>query len=183
MSALNIFQLWSSDGWHYSKDDSLAGMFEPIKSRRPRVSHKLYFPHCRSILGMRSIWLMIRWISRDPRVTPGGCYNRGSPSLNSPEISIVHNLSIWYPIVMKFYRDHGNGTIVFCVKCQNEWATDMNVMDGWDFARFEFKLHFVGYWKGSCRLHRAITAGTRWLVVYYCKQTTIPASLYTWTSL
>ena len=41
----------------------------------------------------------------------------------SCEISFTCNLILDYPIVLIFCTEHGSGTVVHCVKFQNDWAS------------------------------------------------------------
>ena len=45
-------------------------------------------------------------------------------------------------VVLRFCTEHDRITAVLCAKFQNYWATETNVMDERDFARFEFKISF-----------------------------------------
>ena len=64
--------------------------------------------------------------------------------LKSREISLAHNLFLIYPTVSIFCTVHDNDTALRCVKFQNDWAAKMDILDGQDFARFEFKMNFGG---------------------------------------
>ena len=45
-------------------------------------------------------------------------------------------------IVLILCTKHGSDTDALCVKFQNDWTTQANVMDERDFSRFEFKISF-----------------------------------------
>ena len=45
-------------------------------------------------------------------------------------------------IILKIYTEHGSGTVMLCVKFQNDPVTKMDVMDKLVFMRFEFELNF-----------------------------------------
>ena len=73
--------------------------------------------------------------------------NMGYPSEThlkpkSREISFAHNLLCGYPIVITFCTEHGSDTAVLCAKFQNDWTTETDVMNEWDFARFGSKGSF-----------------------------------------
>ena len=79
--------------------------------------------------------------------TQGVLCNIGYPSethlkLKSREYSFVHNICLGYPIILKFYTEHGSDTAVLCAKFQNAWIIETDVRDEHDFARFEFKMSF-----------------------------------------
>ena len=58
------------------------------------------------------------------------------------EISFSHNLSIRYPIVLKFSTEHGSDTAVLSAKFHSDWIPQMDVMDERSFARFEYMMSF-----------------------------------------
>ena len=62
----------------------------------------------------------------------------------SRRISFAHNLFFSCSIDLQFCTEHGGGTAVLCAKFQNDWANQMGVMDGWDFARLGFKIRLGG---------------------------------------
>ena len=43
------------------------------------------------------------------------------------------------PIVLKFCTEHGSDTAVLCIKFQDDCATERDVIDEQDFARFQLK--------------------------------------------
>ena len=53
-------------------------------------------------------------------------------------ILFAHNIFDSCPIVVKFRTKHDSDIPMFCVKFQNDWTVDIDVMDKWDFARFDF---------------------------------------------
>ena len=70
-----------------------------------------------------------------------GLCNRGSETHYKPksrEISFVHNLFLSYPIILKFYIEHDSITAVLCAKLRNDYTAAKDVIDGRNFARFEF---------------------------------------------
>ena len=58
--------------------------------------------------------------------------------IKSRETSVVHNPSFGYT------KSPDSDTIVFYIKFQNDWATEIDIMDKRDFARFEFEVSFGG---------------------------------------
>ena len=72
------------------------------------------------------------------------------------EISIVHNLFLSYPIVLKFGTflsypivlkfgteySTCSDIALLCAKLQNDWTTETDVMDEQVFTRFEFEMSF-----------------------------------------
>ena len=58
------------------------------------------------------------------------------------EISFVQNIHSSCQIVLKICTEHGNDTVVFCGKFQNDFAAGHKVIDKRDFARFGFKVRF-----------------------------------------
>ena len=48
------------------------------------------------------------------------------------------------PIEFKFCTKHGSDTAMLCAKFQNDWGTEMDVMDEQDFVRFDFEMSFRG---------------------------------------
>ena len=64
---------------------------------------------------------------------PGGCCNQEYPSENHlmTEISIVCNLFVRDPIILKCFTKHDSDTAVLCAKLQNYLATAMDIMDIW----------------------------------------------------
>ena len=52
-------------------------------------------------------------------------------------MSLVCNLFPGYPIVLTFCTEHSS---VLCAKFQNDWTTEMDVIDERYFARFEVKM-------------------------------------------
>ena len=60
----------------------------------------------------------------------------------SCEISFACNLFINYPIVMTFCTEHASDTAMLCTNFQIDWTTEVDVMDEWDFVRFEFQISF-----------------------------------------
>ena len=55
----------------------------------------------------------------------------------SYEISFVHNIYFSRPIVFKFCKERGSDTNMLCANDQLDWIIYMDVMDEWDFARFQ----------------------------------------------
>ena len=49
-------------------------------------------------------------------------------------------LRTYFSVVQSFC----NFTAVLCAKLQNDWATEMDVIDERDFARFEFEMSLLG---------------------------------------
>ena len=58
-----------------------------------------------------------------------GVYSIGYPSetylkLKSREISLIHNIFLICPIILEFYAEHGNITVVLCAQSQNDWVSE-----------------------------------------------------------
>ena len=60
------------------------------------------------------------------------------------EFTISRNSLFICPIIWKCCTEHGSYTAVLCAKFKNDWATDNDVMDEWDFAIIELKMNFRG---------------------------------------
>ena len=60
----------------------------------------------------------------------------------SREVSFAHNLSLNYPLVLKFCTEHGSRTAVLCSKFQNNRTTDTHDMDEPDFTRLGLEMSF-----------------------------------------
>ena len=78
---------------------------------------------------------------------PRGAVHIGYPSethlkLKSRKISFANNIRFNRPILLKFCTEHGSITAMLFEKLQNDWTTGADVMNGGDFARFEFKMSF-----------------------------------------
>ena len=56
-------------------------------------------------------------------------------------LSFAHDVFPSYPIVWKF-AEHVSDTYVLCAKFQNDSTTDMDVMEEWCLARFQWKMRF-----------------------------------------
>ena len=41
----------------------------------------------------------------------------------------AHDLFLCRPIILKFCTEHGSDTAMLCAKFQNDWATEMDVVD------------------------------------------------------
>ena len=54
------------------------------------------------------------------------------------KILFAQNLFHSCQIISKFCTEHGSDTVMPYVKCRNDWATHMDIMDEWDFTRVEF---------------------------------------------
>ena len=55
------------------------------------------------------------------------------------EISFFYTLILSCSIIVNFSTQHGSGTAMLCAKFQNDWANGKEVMDKWDFMRFDFQ--------------------------------------------
>ena len=42
--------------------------------------------------------------------------------LKSRETSFIHNICFSYPIILKFFTEHGSDTAMLCAKFQNVWV-------------------------------------------------------------
>ena len=62
--------------------------------------------------------------------------------LKSRKISFAHNFCRRRWILLKFCREHGSQTAVFCAKFQKDSLTQMDVIWKWDLAIFHGKWHF-----------------------------------------
>ena len=85
--------------------------------------------HCDGIPGSTANW------------DPGALCNIGYPSethlkLKSCEISFVYNSYLSWPIVLRFFTEHGSITAVLCAKFQIDWTIETDIMDEQDFTKF-----------------------------------------------
>ena len=77
----------------------------------------------------------------------GALCTMGHPSethlkLKSHEDLFTHNLFRNGPIVLKVCAGYDSDTAMLCAKFKNILTTDMDVMDQWDFVRFQFNMNF-----------------------------------------
>ena len=93
--------------------------------------------HCgiwhRCILGF------VRWVYCNIRYP-----SKTHLKLKSHEILFVHNILLICQIMSEFCTEHGSITAVLCTKFWHELKIMMEVIDKWDFARFEFWMSFYG---------------------------------------
>ena len=64
----------------------------------------------------------------------GGWHNGGDllethRELKYHQILLAHNLFFSCPIILKFWTEHGSDTAMLCTKFQNDWGTEMDVME------------------------------------------------------
>ena len=67
-----------------------------------------------------------------------------SSETQSHKISFAHNLFLSYEIILKFCTEHESDTAVLCAKSQNYFTILLDIIDGWDFVGFAFKMSFTG---------------------------------------
>ena len=62
---------------------------------------------------------------QDPCIYPSATHFQLKPCVKF----LAHNLFLNCPIVSKFCTEHGSDTAMLCAKFQNNWTTEMDVVD------------------------------------------------------
>ena len=91
--------------------------------------------------------------------------------LKSIEISFAYNVILHCQIVLQFCTEHGSMAAVLCGKFLNDLTTGMDVMDGGDFAWFQFEIIFWGiFCSATAPWLEFVVCGTRHNQQNYCTE-------------
>ena len=90
---------------------------------------------------------VLYFVSCDSR-GEGGCgcnigyHTETHLKLKSREISVAHNLFLSSQVDLEFCAEYGGDTVVSYGNCQNDWASEIDVLNKRYFTRFELRMSF-----------------------------------------